>query len=275
MDDEVAAVKTPVSATRKNVIDVISANLNLMQARRKRIAGRVNVQWRSIFDLIVVVTAVVLCSFALLDRSVALQRGNIPEWLGPFSQFITRFGKADWILYPSGIALIALVFIAARGWPKTTLFRIYRWNLWLSFVFLGVGVPYLTSTIFKLAIGRPRPSQFAENGLTGFHPFAFDAVFASFPSGHATIIGAFAVVMTLLLPKFRAMFGIIAVFIGFSRVAVGAHHPSDVIAGLAIGTILAFLVAKWFAARGLLFLSANSAWPKVRPSLKLFSGLRP
>ena len=99
-------------------------------------------------------------------------------------------------------------------------------------------------------------------------------MFASFPSGHATIIGAFAMVMTLLLPKFRSAFGVIAVVIGFSRVSVGAHHPSDVFAGLAFGAIGAFLVAKWFAARGVLFLSKEQHWPELRPALRPFSRLR-
>ncbi len=275
MNDKKVAPETSAASTSKNPVNTVSVNLNLMEARKKRIAGQVMIPWRPIFDLSLIVIALVIASFVLLDRSVALQRGNVPEWIGPFSQFITRFGKADWILYPSGIALIALVFVSAQALSKKARFRIYRWNLWLSFVFLGVGVPYLTSTILKLAIGRPRPSQLAEFGLYDFHPFAFEATFASFPSGHATIIGAFAMVMTLLLPKFRAIFGVIAVVIGFSRISVGAHHPSDVFAGLAIGAILAFLVAKWFAARGLLFLSIKRDWLDLRPSMRPFSRIKP
>jgi membrane-associated phospholipid phosphatase len=274
MNDKTAAPEISATLRRSNPIKTVSLNLALMRMRKKRIGGQTSISWWPIFELVLVISALVVCSFVLLDRSVALQRGSLPEWLGPFSQFITRFGKADWILYPSGFALIALVFVSARALSKKTRFRIFRWNLWLSFVFLGVGVPYLISTILKLAIGRPRPSQFADFGLYDFHPFAFNAVFASFPSGHATIIGAFAVVMSMLVPKWRALFAIIAVMIGFSRVAVGAHHPSDVISGLAIGAILAFLVAKWFAARGLLFLSVRRNWPELRPSMRPFSRAR-
>jgi membrane-associated phospholipid phosphatase len=268
------AFNNPAQSWWNRPLSTMTSNFKFMQARKTRVGQRVNVNWLALAEFTAVVTTLVLCSFVLLDRGVALQRGNMPEWLGPFAQFITRFGKADWILYPTGVALIALLFINTRALSKTGLFRLYRWNLWLSFVFLGVGFPYLVSTVLKLAIGRPRPSQFAENGLFDLHPFAFDAVFASFPSGHATIIGALAVVMSLLLPRLRALFGIVAVLVGFSRVAVGAHHPSDVIAGLAIGAILAFLVAKWFAARGLLFLSSRSNWPELRPSLRPFSRVK-
>jgi membrane-associated phospholipid phosphatase len=268
------AFNNPAQSWWNRPLSTMTSNFKFMQARKTRVGQRVNVNWVALAEFTAVVTTLVLCSFVLLDRGVALQRGTMPEWLGLFAQFITRFGKADWILYPTGVALIALLFINTRALSKTGLFKLYRWNIWLSFVFLGVGVPYLFSTVLKLAIGRPRPSQFAENGLFDLHPFAFDAVFASFPSGHATIIGAFALVMSLLLPRFRALFGIVAVLIGFSRVAVGAHHPSDVITGLAIGAILAFLVAKWFAARGLLFLSSRSNWPELRPSLRPFSRVK-
>ena len=252
----------------------IRANKTLVKMRHQRIGKRADVNWKPVFEILLVVSALVICCFLLIDRLVALQRGNVPEWLGPISQFITRFGKADWILYPTGVALLVLTLINVNALSKTKLFKLYRWNLWLSFVFLGVGFPYLVSTILKLAIGRPRPSQLAEFGLYDFHPFAFDAVFASFPSGHATIIGAFAMIMTLLLPKFRSIFGVIAILIGFSRVSVGAHHPSDVFAGLAVGCVLAFLVAKWFASRGVLFLSVERQWPELRPALRPFSRLR-
>jgi membrane-associated phospholipid phosphatase len=268
---DVTSAKAPVSSARiGNPFVTVSSNLRIMRARQARVGGRVKANWVAVLEFTLIVTVIVVCCFALVDRGVALQRVQQPEWLGPFSQFITRFGKADWILYPSGFALIFLTFLNAKSLSKPALFKLYRWNLWLSFVFLGVGFPYLVSTLLKLAIGRPRPNQLAEFGLYDLHPFAFDAVFASFPSGHATIIAAFAVVLSLLLPKFRAVFGVIAVLIGFSRVAVGAHHPSDVIAGLATGAILAFLVAKWFAARGLLFLSDSRMWPELRPALKPF-----
>ncbi len=114
-----------------------------------------------------------------------------------------------------------------------------------------------------------------EFGLFDFQHFNTDAAFASFPSGHSTTIGAFAVVMTVLLPKYRAAFVIFAILVGFSRVGVGAHHPSDVIAGLAFGATGALLVAKWFCSRGILFLSTKALWPVVRPAMKVFKSKSP
>ena len=250
------------------------SNLAMAAARYKRIGKSTQINWLPIVEIILVVCVLVFCCFVLIDRPVAMQRGQLPNDVVAVSAFFTRFGKSDWILIPSAVVLLALLFLNTSTLSTPKLFRLYRWNLWLSFILAGVGLPGLVATISKRIIGRPRPSQLKEFGLYDFQHFNADAAFASFPSGHATTIGAFALVMALLLPRFRMVFAAFAVLVGFSRVGVGAHHPSDVVAGLAFGAIGAFLVAKWFASRGILFLSTKANWPKLRPSMRLFSSLR-
>lgn len=61
----------------------------------------------------------------------------------------------------------------------------------------------------------------------------------SFPSSHAVNNFAFAVVMSYYFRRYRAVFYIVSVFIALSRVYVGVHYPSDVIAGAVIGYLLA------------------------------------
>ncbi|MGL4406097.1 MAG: phosphatase PAP2 family protein [Notoacmeibacter sp.] len=251
--------------------ETVRSNFKMIEARHLRIGANTKTHWWPIFEICVVVAVVIICCFALVDRSVALQRGQLPELFVHISSVFTRFGKSDWIIIPTALALLALLLLNPASLSKAKLFRLYRWNLWLSFILAGVGLPSLAATLLKRIIGRPRPSQLAEYGLYDFQHFHFDAAFASFPSGHSTTIGAFAVVMALLLPKFRVVFFAFAVFVGFSRVGVGAHHPSDVIAGLTFGAIGAFLIAKWFASRGILFLSTQKQWPSLRHSMRLFS----
>ena len=248
----------------------LAANLKLINARQIRIGGRAKTNWRPIFEFISVIAVVVACCFMLIDRPVALQRGQLPEFTVEISTFFTRFGKSDWILIPSLLALTGLLLINTAVLSKNQRFRLYRWNLWLSYIAAGVGLPSLAATLLKRIIGRPRPLKLEEFGLTDFQHFNIDASFAAFPSGHSTTIGAFAVVMALFLPRFRAVFAAFAILVGFSRVGVGAHHPSDVIAGLAFGAIGALLVAKWFASRGILFVSTTDIWPKLRPSMRIF-----
>lgn len=60
---------------------------------------------------------------------------------------------------------------------------------------------------------------------------------SSFPSGHATTIFTFVTVMCLYIPGrfYRVLLVSLAVLVGISRLSVGAHWPTDVVAGAAIG----------------------------------------
>lgn len=264
-------IKTKLQPHLVRAQTTLAANLALIKARHIRIGLRAKVNWTPIFEILLVVSAIVVCCFAVLDQAAALQRGLLPHSVSQVSVFLTRFGKSDWIIIPSALALLVLLFLDVTRFSKTRLFQHYRWNLWLSFILAGVGLPSLAATLLKRIIGRPRPVKFEDYGLYNFQHFSADAAFASFPSGHSTTIGAFAMVMALFLPKFRAGFAVFAILVGFSRVGVGAHHPSDVVAGLAFGAIGAFLIAKWFASRGILFLSTAENWPRIRPSMKVFA----
>jgi membrane-associated phospholipid phosphatase len=64
----------------------------------------------------------------------------------------------------------------------------------------------------------------------------------SFPSDHAT--GAFAIAVAVLLISWRVGLGFLlfAAAIAVSRVIVGVHYPSDVLAGAAIGSACAIVV---------------------------------
>ena len=67
----------------------------------------------------------------------------------------------------------------------------------------------------------------------------------SFPSGHTGSSFASAIVLWKELPrKYGVMALIVAVLIAYSRLYVGVHYPSDVLAGVVIGTVLA-LVSVW------------------------------
>jgi undecaprenyl-diphosphatase len=66
----------------------------------------------------------------------------------------------------------------------------------------------------------------------------------SFPSGHAASAAAFAIGAAVEQPRIAAPLGALAVAVAFSRVYTGVHHPSDVVAGAAIGAGLATLGTK-------------------------------
>ena len=80
----------------------------------------------------------------------------------------------------------------------------------------------------QLAHEAQQTAAFRETGIA---PVRTD----SFPSSHATTAFAGAVVLSFLLPRFWPLFIAAATLVAFSRLYVGVHYPTDVIAGAAIG----------------------------------------
>jgi membrane-associated phospholipid phosphatase len=64
----------------------------------------------------------------------------------------------------------------------------------------------------------------------------------SFPSGHTTTSFACATVLAFLVPRAAPFAYVLAAAIGYSRLYVGVHWPTDVVAGAALGVATALLL---------------------------------
>jgi undecaprenyl-diphosphatase len=139
------------------------------------------------------------------------------------------------------------------------------WRLAGFVVVTGTGSSLLNTAV-KAAVNRPRPLV--------DHPLVH-LPGASFPSGHAQAAATgYGVLLLVFLPVVahrwrRLAIGFAAfmvVAIAFSRVALGAHFVSDVVAGIILG-------AAWTAAMTALF----SAWrvQRGRPEVRPAHGLAP
>lgn len=161
--------------------------------------------------------------------SAAIQSYRSPS-LTPIFEFITHMG--DRVAY-----FIAALIIAAFFY-----FKYARWKFTLQTI-LVLLLSSLSNVILKKVINRERP--------TLEHLVAVSTL--SYPSGHSMSAMAFYGFLIYLSfrfsrswgPKLLAFFGfgLLILLIGISRVYLGVHYPSDVMAGFVGGLIwVAFCV---------------------------------
>src|SRR3990170_3879062 len=105
----------------------------------------------------------------------------------------------------------------------------------------AVAASGVLSQVIKHIIGRPRPKVLEAFGFT-LGPSIIPG-FDSFPSGHATSSFAFAYTLSTFFPWMRYLLYGYALLVCISRIYVGAHFPSDVFAGILLGTWTGRIVA--------------------------------
>jgi undecaprenyl-diphosphatase len=176
------------------------------------------------------------------DRAVLLWiHTTFPGWLDGPMRIVTALGYY-WVVLV--LLVVGVSFFYQKGWR-------------LSAILLSVstaGSAVLT-TVLKGVFGRARPELF-DSG--------YQASFYSFPSGHATVAVGFYGMLTLVLAyRLRgtarwavAVSGILVVLlIGFSRLYLGVHYPTDVVAGYLAALLWLVCVgavyALWLSVRGL------------------------
>ena len=171
---------------------------------------------------------------------------SVPEWIQNVDeQLLSRIAETlrtpvldSAMVFLTGLGDGGLIFILVA--MILLFFRRTRSAGCSALASLGVGV-VVVNMIIKPLVSRPRPYLVME-GLTVLLPSP-DGY--SFPSGHTNAAFAFAAALCLTLPrecragKWAALAG--ACLMGFSRLYVGVHFPSDVLGGAATGTAAALI----------------------------------
>lgn len=96
--------------------------------------------------------------------------------------------------------------------------------------------------IFKRTLGRQRPYKV----LDDLNTFGIDMKDYSFPSGHTTASFCMATVISANYPQLLLFAMLFAFLIGISRIYLGVHFPSDVLAGAILGITCGLVVHYYF-----------------------------
>ena len=152
------------------------------------------------------------------------------ETLYPVFAKITKLGLSQYYLVPS----IIIYFIYRK--------RDEIISKYALLMFGSVAISGIIAIIIKIIVARYRPKLYFSDHLYGFDWFHFGHLYASFPSGHSTTAFSAFVAFGYMAPKWRYLFYLIAFLIVFSRVVVGAHYPSDALAGAILGLVTTVLL---------------------------------
>lgn len=125
------------------------------------------------------------------------------------------------------VAALAAMYLACRQWRSAL------------FVTCAAALASGSTALLKIAVNRVRPDILDH---------LVRQTDASFPSGHSTFAATLATVLILLYPKaavWVAGIGLILAM-GWSRLLLGVHYPTDVVAGWCVGIAVPLLLAACF-----------------------------
>jgi undecaprenyl-diphosphatase len=223
--------------------------------------------------------ALAIAAVALfLDAALTQWVREWPRGLRRVFAYVTMLGDSLYIFVLSALVIVGALLARARaGISRALDAALATLAARAFFVFAVCAGSGVLSQVLKRLIGRARPRLFDEHGPFHFVFPGFPSTYASFPSGHTITAFACAAAVAWFAPRWRwPLFGL-AALVGVSRVAVGAHYASDVVAGAAIGFLSAAALRRAFAARGVAFRLAGSRilvrragliWPALRGGMR-------
>ena len=146
--------------------------------------------------------------------------------IAAISRWISRLGDGYCYL------ILALLLIA---------FEVRHSSELLTAALTAFAVELPLYLLFKNTVRRNRPSD----AIGGFNAFLAPADKFSFPSGHSAAAFLMATVIASFYPEYTLVGYSVAALIGSSRVLLGVHFPTDIIAGIVLGVGSASLALEY------------------------------
>ena len=133
-------------------------------------------------------------------------------------------------------------------WPGIVCLVIFLWLKKMSGLALvlatalAVSISDLLGATLKELIARDRPCHV----LSHVKDIANCSNSFSFPSNHAVNSFTFATIVTLAYKNLTFLLYVSALLIGYSRIYLGVHYPTDVLSGALLGILIGFVGYKYF-----------------------------
>ncbi len=186
---------------------------------------------------VVLLAGVAVLAWTGADRAIADRLAESPDAsLLTLAKAASKWGE----LHLAPLIALAVMWAAGRFWQSSRL-------VWGACAGTLAGASAgLTALILKMVLGRPRPYLNVADELTWF---AHVSGYQSFPSGHTTHCFGIAAAVLVMAPRWGAGFLAGAILVAWSRMYLGRHYLSDVLAGAGLGSLvgvaLALAVLRW------------------------------
>ncbi len=191
--------------------------------------------------LIVVITAIVVAVgntldhipvIAAFDRFVyeTINLGPHPAWLDTIvSPFNFNFLPWGGTFIPS-----FLYFVFAIGFIDILFFNRKDIGWALVALVVAVAIDYFLFKITNTYVVRDRPFVHLPNSLSDSAK-AIWINWPTYPSGHVRDMALYSSVLSGYAKKLTILFVIVTIWVGYTRIYLGAHYPTDVLAGFVLG----------------------------------------
>ena len=155
------------------------------------------------------------------------------EWSRLINGWTGQFPALDWLMFhcsqESNLWIPGIFAVGYWGWSN---WREAKWAA--PCLALLIGLSDLLGGQLKMLIARPRPCQI----LVHIHELVGCGGSFSMPSNHAVNSSTAIAFLVTLYPSLGWVLWPLMVLIGVSRVYLGAHYVTDVLAGWVIGLLL-------------------------------------